>query len=404
MKLFISYSRDDKAWVYEFWRVLGDKANHDAWIDRRLVPAQDWWHTILDNIEGCDCFIYVLSPKSVESIYCQAELKYALALNKPILPVMLKKCDYPSELSQIQHLTIYDDMSLEYVLFMVVMGLHNIEKRQLKGEFQPRTGPHPDVPTPAKKPEQVSEVFMLAEEAASENNLSLAEKLFEQVMSADPQGWGLAAAERLGEIRFERDRNRDYLNVVQMANNPALVRGARAAAKVFVQKYGTEYDPSSVVGNLVRPPTPTIIRRSSSLDLMPKPFDWIDIPAGKVTLEAGGYAPKGGQTFDVPAFTIAKYPLTNAQFAMFIKGKGYEQRQWWTEDGWKMREEQAWTEPRYWQDEKWRQVEYPVVGVSWYEAVAFCKWLSDVTDETIMLPTEQQWQRAAQGDTKYAYP
>jgi formylglycine-generating enzyme required for sulfatase activity len=42
--------------------------------------------------------------------------------------------------------------------------------------------------------------------------------------------------------------------------------------------------------------------------------------------------------------------------------------------------------------------------VSWYEAVAFCAWLSAKTGEAIRLPTEQEWQRAAQGDTKWAYP
>ncbi|MCA9905148.1 MAG: toll/interleukin-1 receptor domain-containing protein, partial [Anaerolineae bacterium] len=84
-KLFISYSRDDKAWVYELWRALRDRAHYDAWIDQRIVPAQDWWDSILTNVEDADCVIYVMSPKSVESIYCVAEVNYALALNKPVL-------------------------------------------------------------------------------------------------------------------------------------------------------------------------------------------------------------------------------------------------------------------------------------------------------------------------------
>jgi formylglycine-generating enzyme required for sulfatase activity len=45
-----------------------------------------------------------------------------------------------------------------------------------------------------------------------------------------------------------------------------------------------------------------------------------------------------------------------------------------------------------------------VVGVSWYEAVAFCHWLSAASGEKIALPTEQQWQRAAQGDDGRAFP
>jgi formylglycine-generating enzyme required for sulfatase activity len=44
------------------------------------------------------------------------------------------------------------------------------------------------------------------------------------------------------------------------------------------------------------------------------------------------------------------------------------------------------------------------VGISWHEAVAFCLWLSDVTGEKIMLPTEDQWQYAAQSDDGREFP
>jgi formylglycine-generating enzyme required for sulfatase activity len=63
-----------------------------------------------------------------------------------------------------------------------------------------------------------------------------------------------------------------------------------------------------------------------------------------------------------------------------------------------------WTAPRFWHDSQWNQPDYPVVGVSWYEALAYCRWLSDATGETITLPTEEQWQYAAQGDDNRRYP
>lgn len=150
--------------------------------------------------------------------------------------------------------------------------------------------------------------------------------------------------------------------------------------------------------------TPTITQRPTSLALLPKPFAWMPITAGQVTLEAGGYIPKGGKTFSVAAFPIAKYPVTNAQFGKFCDVRGYDQQEWWTSEGWQIREKEGWAEPRYWQDTQWNKNDHPVVGVSWYEAVAFCHWLSDKTGENITLPTEQQWQRAAQGDTNRVYP
>lgn len=45
-----------------------------------------------------------------------------------------------------------------------------------------------------------------------------------------------------------------------------------------------------------------------------------------------------------------------------------------------------------------------MVGVSWHEAVAYCRWLSDRSGQKILLPTEQQWQYAAQGNEGFAYP
>lgn len=178
------------------------------------------------------------------------------------------------------------------------------------------------------------------------------------------------------------------------------------------------------------------------MDLLPAPFEWIDIPAGRVEMAGHGWC-------NVDKFRIAKYPITHVQFAPFMDAGGYQHKQWWTEAGWQARlqglkfspvieggedeitrwwasvgaaaleqqpvdwhlketrwqpTDQAWTEPLFWQDQRWNSANQPMVGVSWYEAYAYCQWLSDITGEQIMLPTEQQWQRAAQGDDGRVYP
>lgn len=154
----------------------------------------------------------------------------------------------------------------------------------------------------------------------------------------------------------------------------------------------------------VTPPSNVTSPLPLSTDLMPVPFVWMGIPAGKVTLKEGGYVLKGGQTFDVSAFLIAKYPITNAQFAKFVEAGGYSEKRLWTDAGWAAREKEKWTEPRYWTHATTNGAQQPVVGVSWYEGVAFCQWISEATGEKVMLPTEQQWQRAAQGDDGRIYP
>jgi formylglycine-generating enzyme required for sulfatase activity len=104
------------------------------------------------------------------------------------------------------------------------------------------------------------------------------------------------------------------------------------------------------------------------------------------------------------AFLIGRYPVTNAQYARFIEGGGYENQAYWTEAGWAWREEEGSTQPRYWGDPKWNQPNYPVVGVSWYEVLAYCRWLSEVTGQEFRLPTEAEWEKAARGEHGREWP
>ncbi len=202
-------------------------------------------------------------------------------------------------------------------------------------------------------------------------------------------------------VRHNPDFHRDMTDLI--ADIHRLVQPADAPPVV------------EVVHDEADPPPPPAPTKPRSIDLLPAPFAWIEIPGGRGTLKTD----EKNVTLPIPTETywIGKYPVTNAQFAQFIEAGGYENDTWWTEAGWKAREEgwhyadgksrpsgKPWTQPRYWQNSKWNGDEYPVVGVSWYEAVAFCLWLSDATGEHVMLPTEQQWQRAAQGDTGWDYP
>ncbi|MFZ4664485.1 MAG: SUMF1/EgtB/PvdO family nonheme iron enzyme [Caldilineaceae bacterium] len=106
----------------------------------------------------------------------------------------------------------------------------------------------------------------------------------------------------------------------------------------------------------------------------------------------------------VDAYWIGQTEVTNAQYRYFVEAGGYDEPKWWTAAGWQWREEKKRTEPGYWQDPKWNGAEQPVVGVSWYEAVAYTRWLANETGLTIRLPTEAEWERAARGDDGRIYP
>lgn len=136
------------------------------------------------------------------------------------------------------------------------------------------------------------------------------------------------------------------------------------------------------------------------------PIEWCSIPAGNVKVgllqsaKEGSNTPMGGD-FDVPAFLIAKYPVTVTQFAEFLTDqKGYLNPEWWDE----LLDSSVWHK-RHQTLMKTANTNgnLPQTSVTWDEAMAFCYWLSQKTGLEITLPTEQQWQRAAQGDDDRTY-
>jgi formylglycine-generating enzyme required for sulfatase activity len=123
-------------------------------------------------------------------------------------------------------------------------------------------------------------------------------------------------------------------------------------------------------------------------------LEWVDIPAGSVTIEDEDI--NYSEEYYVEAFRISKYPVTYAQFQAFINvPDGFRNGAW--RQGLARREYGPGLQ-------KWSIDNHPRENVTWYDAVAFCRWLSDKTRLAISLPTEQQWQRAAQGDDGRAYP
>lgn len=105
MKLFISYSRVDTQFTYGYVaRLRRMFPGSGVWFDEELHGGDNWWNAILDQIEFCDIFIYLLSNESLMSPYCRAELAEAQRLQKRIITVMVRpRTKIPPELSDIQY-------------------------------------------------------------------------------------------------------------------------------------------------------------------------------------------------------------------------------------------------------------------------------------------------------------
>ena len=97
-------------------------------------------------------------------------------------------------------------------------------------------------------------------------------------------------------------------------------------------------------------------------------------------------------------YWIGRTEVTNAQYARFIEAGGYSRREYWTDESWQWRESNGITAPANWDSSGRNGAEYPVVGVSWYEAEAFARWAD------ARLPTEAEWEKAARGTDGRIWP
>ena len=201
----------------------------------------------------------------------------------------------------------------------------------------------------------------------------------------------------------------------------------------------------------------------------------VTIPGGKYTIgdDNGEYEremPQG--EVELPEFQIGRFPVTNAEYRLFIEAGGYEDERWWdtpeakswlsgetSSDGakqswrddrktllgwtdeyirslvkqnrittkqaddwitirnWSEEEFEKWLEeqfpsgelyrqPRFWNDTRFNNPAQPVVGVTWFEARAYCCWLTATAADgrIYRLPTEAEFEAAARGKKGRQFP
>ena len=115
---------------------------------------------------------------------------------------------------------------------------------------------------------------------------------------------------------------------------------------------------------------------------------WLWIPGGQFLMGDSKSHRKSEQPAHwvrVSPFWLAKTPVTNKQYGVFLERSDYE-------------------EPPTWRDRRFSGEEQPVVGVSWIDAQEYCRWLSKELGFSVGLPSEAQWEFAARGEEGRIYP
>lgn len=200
MAAFISYSSRDRALVEGLLKALR-RAHLPVWLDEELGGGESWWREILAQIRDCEVFIVALSKNLLDSKACQAELRYAQALGKPVLPVQVGPMDTLriNPLSAMQVID-YRDPGLE----------SGIELISSVSALRAKTPPLPD-PLPEEPPIPFAYLMRLASTISDPTGLSAQQQtalVAELKAGLDEDGSDDLARRDIAELlRMLRDRS-----------------------------------------------------------------------------------------------------------------------------------------------------------------------------------------------------
>lgn len=420
MRLFLSYARVDQPIAIQIAEALSGM--HQVWLDERLYAGQRWWDEILRRLDWCEGFVYLLSPESVTSRYCLSELQIALDSKRHIFPVLIRRGTNPPEnIRDIQYADLSGGLTFNAGA-PLLNAIHQIEMEAtavgVRSAENGRGGGYSSyhrasVDEPVVVTTNVTAIITKAADAMEAGRYDEAVFLLKRAIEQGVQIQYISldnmlreAEAGLDEQMRKRASEMEYYSIVELIRRKR-TRPIGIASFLSFQKDHPEYDPEGLAelvsadGSFDSESVPLPVMKPRPRPVIPM-LEWCEIPAGKLVIVSGKNGHSRKDVLTIPTFYASRYPVTNAQYDVFLNDEqGYANPDWWGFSA----AAQAWREKnvipiagKYQGDNRPRET------VSWYDAMAFCGWLSAKTGLQITLPTRQQWQLAARGEENRLYP
>ncbi len=452
-KLFVNYRRADHPDFVEHMRAwfIQRYGRDNVFMDFDSIPEfKDFESFIKAKVRESSALVMVIGPQWLELLrqrkrdgqkdYVLVELKEAIQHGVTIAPICIQgasvpdKGDIPAWLRPVWGLNFAELRSGRDIIDNIEHLMDLIEEAvQEQAQVRAIAAPSPGE-APARIDINAARAAYLR--AATEKDWSAALVALQQMREA---GQTIPAAFRIDEKEARcRDALAQEVQARQRREVADYLYGWARDAAAYGQPeeeirglledvWAVEpgYDPDGLAPPPEPPPQPpprvkVVAPPPEPAPLPPLPYEpeMVRIPAGPFLMGSPksdelrfDHEPEQFQLDLNYDYAIGRYPVTVGQYRAFVEAGGYHEDRWWTAAGLKARAAgwdwidstwketgKAWTEPRYWKDKKWAGDDMlPVVGVSWYEAYAYTRWLAEATGRGYRLPTEAEWEKAARG-------
>jgi hypothetical protein len=241
---FISYSREDSAFVLRMARDL-KAAGARVWMDQLdIVPGQRWARALQDAITNSPRFLVILSPHSVASTNVEDEVAFALEEHKTIIPVLYCDCKVPFQLRPFQYADFRSDYEQGLKILLMTLGVdlpdHAVAAEKARQEELAREAAE-GVRLAQEQKAAAEEARLEAERKAAAEQARLEKErnaAAERARKAEEAKAAAAAAEqaRLEQERKVAERKRGEEKARKAAEEQARLDEERKAAETKAQK------------------------------------------------------------------------------------------------------------------------------------------------------------------------